>query len=233
MMDVMHTGPLQVNTLVVHLNDRFVFVVDPAGCDFCGDRNCVSDFLEENGLVPVAFVLTHGHFDHVANVGHLKALYPEVPLLIHAGDASCIGPDGSVMQKRGLYLMNFEEFTESVSGLPAADGFLEDSKTLCDVSGVNFAAGVEEMLGQWKVIGTPGHTPGSVCLYNEREKVLISGDTVFYRSFGRTDLPLGSESDMEKSLDRIYSSIPGDVKVFPGHGLCGFMLCENAVCGGF
>ena|SRR3989338_318262 len=69
----------------------------------------------------------------------------------------------------------------------------------------------------FKVIHTPGHTPGSLCLYNEKEKILISGDTLFYGTYGRTDLPGSSPSDMIKSLHRLFT-LPKETVVLPGHG---------------
>lgn len=67
------------------------------------------------------------------------------------------------------------------------------------------------------VLHTPGHSAGSMCLYSEKEKMLFSGDTLFAGCYGRTDLPLGSQTEMENSLKRILA-LPGDIKVFPGHG---------------
>lgn len=86
---------------------------------------------------------------------------------------------------------------------------------------------VAAALSAWKVLHTPGHTEGSVCYYNEKEKILITGDTIFYHSWGRTDFPGGSERKMVKSLERIYSSLPDDVLVYPGHDYAGFALAEN------
>ena len=68
-----------------------------------------------------------------------------------------------------------------------------------------------------EIIHTPGHTPGSICLYNEAEKTLISGDTLFDGGFGRTDLRGGSMKEMEKSLEKL-EQLPSGICVFPGHG---------------
>ena len=79
--------------------------------------------------------------------------------------------------------------------------------------------GDETKIGKvkFKVISTPGHTPGGISLYCQKEKVLFSGDTLFAGSIGRTDLPGGSEKEIKKSLRKLLQ-LPGDTLVFPGHG---------------
>ncbi len=84
-----------------------------------------------------------------------------------------------------------------------------------------------QAFGDWTVLHTPGHTKGSVCLYNEKDKILISGDTLFFMSWGRTDLYGGSESEMQKSLTRLYKEVSLDAKVYPGHDRTGFTLSQN------
>ena len=69
-----------------------------------------------------------------------------------------------------------------------------------------------------QVLHTPGHTPGSCCYYLSEEGVLLSGDTLFYCSVGRTDLPGGSSRQIKQSLDNLLSELPGDTTVLPGHG---------------
>lgn len=66
------------------------------------------------------------------------------------------------------------------------------------------------------VIHTPGHTPGGICLYSQEEKILFSGDTLFYGTYGRTDLPYSSEEEMQKSLKKLLQ-LPSETKVYPGH----------------
>jgi glyoxylase-like metal-dependent hydrolase (beta-lactamase superfamily II) len=68
------------------------------------------------------------------------------------------------------------------------------------------------------VLHTPGHTEGSVCLYEERHALLLSGDVLFAGSYGRTDLPGGSDAAMVASLSRLLEQIPPSVRVLPGHG---------------
>lgn len=70
---------------------------------------------------------------------------------------------------------------------------------------------------KFKVLSTPGHTPGSICLYSEGEGIMFTGDTLFYSGIGRCDFKYGSEAEMRASLRRLFS-LDGDIKIFPGHG---------------
>ncbi len=218
MIDVIKTGPLRVNTLIVTLEEpgdsnskNKVFIVDPACCDFSCDKDIIVHYLKEKSLEPVAIILTHGHFDHIAGLTTLKENFPDIKIYINKKDADCIGESGRKKQSQTLDAMGFSEFIPSVSNLPAPDEFLEDGN---------------EIFG-WTILETPGHTKGSVCLYNEKEGLLISGDTIFFHSYGRTDLAGGNDADMNKSLERIYKTIPKHTKVYPGHDITGFTLEEN------
>ena len=238
MIYTIRTGPLSVNTYIVKLcasgaeaakqaGGGYAFIVDPAACSFCGDEEIITDFLRKQNLTPVAIVLTHGHFDHVAGLKHLCDCYPEIPILIHKEDSKFIGEEGGNLQGQSLMEMGFDDFIPSVTGLPEATAFLEDGKNLHDCAASAGKSLPLEGMEDWLVIHTPGHTPGSVCLYNSSQKVLLSGDTIFYRSWGRTDLPFGSEQQIQESLSRIYSSLPPDTKVYPGHEFNGFEIQDN------
>ena len=232
MISVVNTGPLGVNTFVVPLGGSSCFIVDPACCSSCGDVKKLISFISETSLVPAAIVLTHGHFDHVAGIRFLKDEF-NVPVLISREDSVFIGKDGRIFQEKILSETGLSFFLDEVSALPEADSFLEDDKSLLEVFPEAYSSlikdnpEIKEALSQWKVLFTPGHTKGSVCLYNKKEKLLISGDTVFYHSWGRTDFYGGSETEIQKSLRRIYSEIPEDTKVYPGHDFTGFPLSEN------
>jgi len=138
-------------------------------------------------------ILTHLHYDHTAALDGLK-LSGKTVVMMHEADAKAIGTSASAAHFFGARAPKFHVDTVLTDG---AEIDLGDS-TL-------------------RVIHTPGHTPGSICLYEVQSKSLFSGDTVFpYGSIGRTDLPGGSSRDLIRSISRLVTL---DVSVlYPGHG---------------
>ncbi|MCR5217928.1 MBL fold metallo-hydrolase [Treponema sp.] len=232
MISIIHTGPYGVNTLIVPLAGPYVFVTDPACCSLCGDEHAVTSYLNSHSLIPLAFVLTHGHYDHIAGISVMKKAWPDVPLLIHENDRERIGPASLDFQEQDLAQAGLSMISDAYKNLPDCDACLKDGQNLFDAvkdSGCNCLPQdneLHEALKNWQVIWTPGHTMGCICLYNKITNELISGDTIFYGAWGRTDLKGGSEELMINSLRKIHEIIPLTAKVYPGHDYCGFELKE-------
>ena len=141
-----------------------------------------------------AILLTHGHFDHIYAVNDLKKSL-DVPVYAYADEAVLMGDS---------WMNRSKAWAEAMTVKP--DILLHDGDEL-DLAGFHI-----------RVIHTPGHTAGSCCYYFEEEKILIAGDTLFYESYGRTDLDTGSEAAIMRSLREQLFLLPDDVEVYPGHG---------------
>ncbi len=188
MIKVLTVGHLEENcVIVIDEESKEAVVVDP-GAE--GDR--IIKNLENLTLRYI--IATHGHLDHVGQVGYLKKVY-DVPF---------------VMNEKDLFLINndiFPGFAQMIGAYP------------CPEPDIKIKEGDVIEFGRFsmKVIETPGHTPGSVCFYDEKNQFVITGDTLFRGSIGRTDLPGGNTLQMEQSLKKLME-LPDDTDVIPGHG---------------
>lgn len=155
--------------------------------------------LKEFDLKPVAILVTHGHLDHTFSVQPICDGY-EIPAMIHADDRELL-----LHPERA----HGAEFMAQLSGIkwlePSRIVELQDNQ-IFDLVGLQF-----------KAIHAPGHTKGSL-MFEVNGEVLISGDVLFAGSIGRTDLPGGSWSAMQKSLREKVLPLPDVIQVLPGHG---------------
>lgn len=165
-----------------------MLIVDPADSP---DR--IEQKIEEMGGKPVGILLTHGHFDHILAAEDIRKKY-NIPIY------------ATVYERKHL---NNPAFNLS--------GFSGKSCSLCvdeEMEDLEFL----ELAGfEIQVFHTPGHTPGSCCYYLKEENVLISGDTLFCGSVGRTDFPGGNAQEIVNSLHRLLEELPEETKVYPGH----------------
>ena len=176
--------------LVYHETTKKGVIIDPAD-----NGEYLVRKLKELGVTPEAVLLTHGHFDHILAV---KDIQEEYSCGIYAGKE-----EDRMLQDPSMNLTGTMGGDESSI---SADYLVQDGQTM-------------ELAGfTWKVLETPGHTRGSVCYYIPSEDVLISGDTLFAESLGRTDLPTGSMQEIVASITEKLLVLPEDTMVYPGHG---------------
>lgn len=184
-------GPLSVNCYIVACEkSREGLVVDPGG-----DVELIAGLVKQHSLKIGTIINTHGHFDHLG--GNRQAMETfGARLLIHQADSPMLGRSAEVARKYGLEGENS----------PEADAYLVD--------GMDILFGMCRL----KVLHTPGHTEGGCCLYFEEERKVITGDTLFADSIGRTDLPGGSHEQLLESIRTKLFTLPDDVIAYPGHG---------------
>ena len=164
------------------------WIVDPGQ-----EAKRIIDLLAKKGLEPAAILLTHAHFDHIGGIPGLIEKFPDLPVYVHEKDIPMIG--------------------HPLNQLPPEypnTGSLKGSRSL---RGLRSVEGLEV-----EIIETPGHTPGGVCYYFPKDKLLLSGDTLFAGSVGRTDLPGGDMATLMDSLQKL-TALPDDTLVIPGHGM--------------
>ena len=182
---IIPVGSYCVNCVILWQDARCI-VVDPGQ-----DADAIIAFMEERALVPQAIILTHCHFDHIGGVPGILAKHPGLPVYAHPSDWLMLG-----------HPMN--QVPPEYPSVPRPANLLD----------VRDAPGALEGFGL-RVLETPGHTPGSVCLMFGG--LLLSGDTLFAGSCGRTDFPGGSMAAMRRSLAAL-AELPPDTEVVPGHG---------------
>jgi hydroxyacylglutathione hydrolase len=182
-------GPLETNGyLVWEPVSREALVIDPGD-----DPSPLLAWLAKQDLRLVAIFNTHGHADHIGGNGALKQAFG-APLVIHAADAAMLNsPPRNLSAALG----------GSVTS-PGPDRLVGEGDIL-QIGHTTF-----------RVLETPGHTPGSICLLGPG--ALFSGDTLFAGSVGRTDLPGGNGEQLQQSLAKLMATLEDDTRIFPGHG---------------
>ena len=190
-------GGFEVNCSILSENGK-AWIVDPGQ-----EADRIADTLARKGLEPAAILLTHAHFDHIGGIPGLLEKFPDLPVYVHENDAVMFGhhlnrlpPEyPSFAKPRNLVALSNLERLENIEPL----------ESLARLEGL-------------EIIETPGHTPGGVCYYFPKDKLLLSGDTLFAGSIGRTDLPGGDMATLMNSLQRLVA-LPDDTLVIPGHGM--------------
>lgn len=183
----MELGNFATNTYIIYDENLDAVIIDPAA-----EAKKIISTIEKNNLKPKFVLLTHGHPDHVGALYELKEKY-NLKVYINEKDQEMLETNSTYFGPMlGLDI-------KDVKG----DFYLKD--------------GQELSLGnlKFKIIETPGHTKGGVCILIEN--ILFSGDTLFLGSMGRTDFPGGNEEEIFSSLKKLME-LPDEIVVLPGHG---------------
>ena len=182
------SGPFETNGYLVIIGTSAALIDAPPGL-----HEKIEEIIEERNLHLEQLILTHSHWDHIADASMLKKLY-HMPLSIHEEDLpNLLSPGADKMPFR----MHIAPCTP--------DRILKDGD-LISIGGT-----------EWQVIHTPGHSPGGISLFQPDEKILFSGDTLFKSSIGNLSFPTSEPDRMWPSLKRL-STLPAETRVFPGHG---------------
>ena len=192
---VLPFNPFQENTIILSDESGECVIVDAGNYNPQEDA-ALSKYITDNGLKPVMAVNTHGHVDHMLGVNYVKETYG-IPFAIHGKDKFLID---SAPTHGAIYGFKVDK-------APTVDIDLEGQKAL------KFGNTV------FQIIETPGHTPGHVAFYNSDNKLLLTGDTLFRESIGRTDLPGGDYSWIMRSILDKLIPLGDDVHFYPGHGM--------------
>lgn len=187
-------SPVEENTYVVYNESLDCCIIDP-GCYFANERNELKDFIGELSLRPKYLLNTHCHLDHVFGEKFISDTYKLIPHL----------------HEREKEMLDLAPLAGMRWSLPF-DGYKGELHYLTE--GDVIWLGEDEL----KVFFTPGHSPGHICFYVEKQKLILSGDVLFRESIGRTDLPGGDHETLLTSIRKKLFVLPDDVVVHPGHG---------------
>jgi hydroxyacylglutathione hydrolase len=187
-------SPVQENTYVVYNENDACCIIDP-GCYSVKERNELKEFISDLELQPKYLLNTHCHLDHIFGNKFIHETY-DLTLHIHEKEKPVLARGPEMGQMWG---MPFENYSGDLIFLSEYGQVkLDDDK--------------------FTVLFTPGHSPGSICFYCEAQQFVISGDVLFERSIGRTDLPGGDYDTLINSIRSKLFILPDNVKVYPGHG---------------
>jgi glyoxylase-like metal-dependent hydrolase (beta-lactamase superfamily II) len=188
-------SPVHENTYLLYNEQGKAIIID-TGCYFSAEQETLKNFIKDTGLTPERLLNTHCHLDHVFGNKWVHDTWG-LEMWLHPDEEQMLKLAPLSGEKWGL---PFENYKGPLHFLNAGD---------------TIKLGEDEL----KVLLTPGHSPGSICFYCEKQKILIGGDVLFRESIGRTDLPGGDHATLLKSIREQLFVLPDDVVVYSGHGV--------------
>jgi len=196
-------SPIQENTYLLYNELNDCIIIDP-GCYFEEEREMLATFIESKKLKPILLLNTHCHLDHVFGNKFVAETYGLIPH-IHPLEKKLLeyAPTSGLM-----YNMPFDNYTGDLA-------YIDEGSIL--------KAGEDEL----ETIFTPGHSPGSLSFYCKKQSFIISGDVLFQRSLGRTDLPGGDHATLIRSIQEKLMILPDETIVHSGHGPSTTVIAER------
>ena len=200
MIDIYYCRTHGANSFLGINEKNEAFLVDAS----FSENNALLDHIKKLNVKLVAILITHGHWDHISSLEEICKSFPDAKVYISEDEAE--------------FLENVDlNLTKAAheEGYPVPIFSYKPAHLIK----VNDGDVINEAGFEIKVISTPFHTKGSVCYYVASENALFSGDTLFFSTIGRTDLPTGSNKTVVSSLAKL-KALPDGIKVYPGHGAC-------------
>jgi len=192
--DTVVLGDFQTNCFCVRQNEETsdCLIIDPGM-----GASVLVQMLKQNNYTPVEILLTHGHADHIGGVESIRQHWPEVRVAIHKDDAAMLTSPAE----------NLSLMAGTMVQIRPAEILLNSEDTDYTAAGLRF-----------KILHTPGHTPGGICLYASDEEILFAGDTIFAGSIGRSDFPGGNHRVLIDMIRQKLLTLPEQTTVYTGHG---------------
>jgi hydroxyacylglutathione hydrolase len=178
------------------------YVVARPGSDQCVIFDCgfepdeMLDWIAERKLKPAALVLTHAHLDHIGGVDQALRRFGKIPLCIHEAEAEFCGDS----------MLNLSAMIGMDTTCTTPDVLLKDGQSIT-FAGIPF-----------RVLHTPGHSPGGATFVHDASAQAIVGDTLFAQSIGRFDFPSSDVKQLRHSIFNVLMKLPDETRIYPGHG---------------
>jgi hydroxyacylglutathione hydrolase len=186
-------NPFQVNAFVL-INNNECILIDMAAYSQ-NEFNNIVEYLDSKNVKPKAIMSTHGHIDHICGNSKFIEKY-NIPFYMNNED---------------IFLVKEAPSYASAFGMEMSPPPIPDYELL---DGMEYELGGDKL----QLIHVPGHSPGSMAFYYEKDAFVITGDALFAGSIGRTDLPMGNHEQLLKSINEKLFTLPQHTAVFPGHG---------------